>query len=342
LAELAQDYAETCTFGHESNEDRRNRFTSQVGTNNKFGSTTFPKNGWDSIGENIAYQSGTPIDGSHSSSTSKTLSNLGTAEFSVYRWAVNEAKRYTYGRKGNGDSCTSVCGHFTQVAWANTRYVGCGVADCSSNPASGKYKSVLVCNYYPAANMPNQYPYPCTPGASGCDASIPSGGSSGSSDLPNCVTISGTGKWYVDGGYKTDGTYGNKKAYIDLSRGRFSLFWNSGRGEWNVATSKGSTSVYARCSDADITACDFGGSGKTVSRSCPAAFSMSETPVGGTSALVVFLIILGFLLVGVGNCVFCYFMKRKMLGVQGMQKVLEEDEAIALDNVETETALTQA
>eukprot|EP01083_Nonionella_stella_P100361 282942_1 len=92
------------------------------------------------------------------------------------------------------------CGHFTQVAWANTKYVGCGVADCSSSPAKGKYKSVFVCNYYPAANMPNVYPYPCTPGDTGCDVAAPSGGSSGSSGSePDCIKVSGTNKWYIDG-----------------------------------------------------------------------------------------------------------------------------------------------
>eukprot|EP01083_Nonionella_stella_P100359 282939_1 len=77
------------------------------------------------------------------------------------------------------------------------------------------------------------------------------------------------------------------------------------------------------------------------SESCGSAFSVSETPVAGTSVLVVFLIVLGFLLVAVGNCVFCYWLKRKTLGGnrRGMEKVLEEEDVIEVENVETETAL---
>eukprot|EP01083_Nonionella_stella_P026858 73957_1 len=93
-----------------------------------------------------------------------------------------------------------------------------------------------------------------------------------------------------------------------------------------------------------VTDCDWGKGANTKSESCGSAFSVSETPVAGTSVLVVFLIVLGFLLVAVGNCVFCYWLKRKTLGGnrRGMEKVLEEEDVIEVENVETETALTQA
>ena len=48
------------------------------------------------------------------------------------------------------------CGHYTQLVWAETRYVGCGVALCPSLEnvdESGYEGSLLVaCNYYKAGN----------------------------------------------------------------------------------------------------------------------------------------------------------------------------------------------
>jgi pathogenesis-related protein 1 len=57
-----------------------------------------------------------------------------------------------------GPGCTASppqtwCGHFTQVVWKNTQYVGCGRA--SAPNGSGRF----ICNYYPAGNYRNQKPY---------------------------------------------------------------------------------------------------------------------------------------------------------------------------------------
>jgi pathogenesis-related protein 1 len=56
-----------------------------------------------------------------------------------------------------GPGCTAAppstfCGHFTQVVWKNTQYVGCGRA---SAPNGGRF----ICNYYPAGNYTGQKPY---------------------------------------------------------------------------------------------------------------------------------------------------------------------------------------
>lgn len=39
-----------------------------------------------------------------------------------------------------------VCGHYTQVVWKNSRYVGCGKAMAANGTL------YYVCNYYPAGN----------------------------------------------------------------------------------------------------------------------------------------------------------------------------------------------
>ncbi|CAH8582650.1 unnamed protein product [Dicrocoelium dendriticum] len=66
----------------------------------------------------------------------------------------NEYKDYNFRRK----SCARVCGHYTQIVWANTKAVGCGVTNCAGKP-NFPYGMYLVCNYGPGGNYNNQYPY---------------------------------------------------------------------------------------------------------------------------------------------------------------------------------------
>ncbi|TGZ72585.1 hypothetical protein CRM22_002006 [Opisthorchis felineus] len=50
-----------------------------------------------------------------------------------------------------------LCGHYTQLVWAETRKIGCGVQNC---PASTfPYGYSVVCNYGPAGNFLGQRPY---------------------------------------------------------------------------------------------------------------------------------------------------------------------------------------
>lgn len=72
----------------------------------------------------------------------------------VQRWA-SEVTDYDY----DSNSCTpgEACGHYTQVVWAETTAVGCGIAD---HPDWGL---VQVCNYVGHGNVTGQRPY--EPGA---------------------------------------------------------------------------------------------------------------------------------------------------------------------------------
>jgi hypothetical protein len=52
-------------------------------------------------------------------------------------------------------------GHFTQLVWAATTRIGCGVAHCSN-------ADVWVCNYDPPGNVSNQFADNVSPAS--CDA----------------------------------------------------------------------------------------------------------------------------------------------------------------------------
>ena len=50
------------------------------------------------------------------------------------------------------NKCRGVCGHYTQVVWASTKQVGCGVARDSR-------REIWVCNYDPPGNWIGKRPY---------------------------------------------------------------------------------------------------------------------------------------------------------------------------------------
>jgi pathogenesis-related protein 1 len=86
-----------------------------------------------------------------------------TVSDAVRAW-VAEKQWYHYdqddgyaSRNSTPPGCTAperaVCGHFTQVIWKNTQFVGCG----SGRAADGT--TYIVCNYYPGGNFGGQKPY---------------------------------------------------------------------------------------------------------------------------------------------------------------------------------------
>ena len=85
------------------------------------------------LGENLAWASGTQL----------------RPEDVVALW-VREARGYA---PASG-ACApgAVCGHYTQVVWRETRFVGCGMARCGES-------EVWVCNYSPAGNVSGQRAY---------------------------------------------------------------------------------------------------------------------------------------------------------------------------------------
>jgi hypothetical protein len=85
------------------------------------------------VGENIYASSGTARPGD-----------------AVDAWA-GEAADYDH----DTNTCSGVCGHYTQLVWADTERVGCGIADCGGI----RFPSTIVCDYSPGGNINGEPPY---------------------------------------------------------------------------------------------------------------------------------------------------------------------------------------
>ena len=61
----------------------------------------------------------------------------------------DEVKDYNY----SDNSCSGVCGHYTQVVWKETAEVGCARSVCDDK------SQIWVCSYSPAGNTAGKKPY---------------------------------------------------------------------------------------------------------------------------------------------------------------------------------------
>ena len=73
-----------------------------------------------------------------------------TGPDAVSSWA-SEAADYDYA----SNTCAGVCGHYTQVVWATSTKLGCGVSTCPGLI----YGHTIVCDYAPGGNISGQRPY---------------------------------------------------------------------------------------------------------------------------------------------------------------------------------------
>jgi pathogenesis-related protein 1 len=124
LADIATGYAAQCTWAHNSNR-----------------SDSYP--GY--VGENLAlFSSGWSVDS--------------LVESALSGWVESEMPDYDYAT----NTCTGVCGHYTQVVWRATTHVGCAVKQCGSITnldSSWDNAYLVVCNYSPGGNYVGQWPY---------------------------------------------------------------------------------------------------------------------------------------------------------------------------------------
>ncbi|KAJ8921933.1 hypothetical protein NQ315_008567 [Exocentrus adspersus] len=78
----------------------------------------------------------------------------------IQSW-IDEHEKYTFStekRKGTG--------HYTQMIWATTEFVGCGYSYFETKEKM-KYQKIYVCNYGPGGNIKGMLPYET--GTKGCE-----------------------------------------------------------------------------------------------------------------------------------------------------------------------------
>ena len=67
----------------------------------------------------------------------------------VDSWA---SEKKDYNHKRNKCRAGAVCGHYTQLVWASTTYVGCAKVECDGY-------TIWVCEYDPPGNWDGEKPY---------------------------------------------------------------------------------------------------------------------------------------------------------------------------------------
>ncbi len=89
-------------------------------------------------------------------------------ETAMRQWYDNEKKIYTYetnecntSRVSLRNDADATCGHYTQVAWQNTKEVGCATTTYTNLTSSYFGGAVYICKYTKAGNVVNEKPY-CT------------------------------------------------------------------------------------------------------------------------------------------------------------------------------------
>uniref|UniRef100_UPI00398ECD6C GLIPR1-like protein 1 n=1 Tax=Pristiophorus japonicus TaxID=55135 RepID=UPI00398ECD6C len=135
LAKSARAWGKNCIFKH-------NPSLQQKGAVHP---TFFP------IGENIFISSG--------GFSAKQAIKRWIAEMSYYDYSTNKCKPQ------------QMCGHYTQVVWANSYKVGCAVSDCPNGIKGSGLRGpsiIFVCDYAPAGNYIGAFPYKMGESCSAC------------------------------------------------------------------------------------------------------------------------------------------------------------------------------
>lgn len=90
--------------------------------------------------------------------------------YMVNSW-VSEKTDYSYGLYPQFCASGKVCGHYTQIIWAQTTELGCAYFDCRNGRGAWPY--IFVCNYALGGNFVGRYPYsqgPCVDTTTTCNS----------------------------------------------------------------------------------------------------------------------------------------------------------------------------
>ena len=96
------------------------------------------------LGENLYYSAG----------------SVPTPATTLASWE-SESTAYTYAAIGDPINDFAAIGHYTQLVWASTSLIGCGVKHCTTNTPFPGFPEwdFIVCRYSPPGNVTGQFPY---------------------------------------------------------------------------------------------------------------------------------------------------------------------------------------
>jgi len=158
LADHASKWSRKCIYEHNPN--------AEVGE-------------FDGIGENL-YLS-TRITENFVKALNKGI-ELWFGEVEYYNYKTNECKP------------GKVCGHYTELVWAENYLVGCGISNCGNVTVNGKIinkAQYVVCNYAPGGNYYGEKPYKTGKSCSDCpkkNGCVCAASDKPTTDSPNTTT----------------------------------------------------------------------------------------------------------------------------------------------------------
>ncbi|RXN30333.1 GLIPR1 1 [Labeo rohita] len=135
-------------------------------------------------------------------------------ESAVKLW-VDEVRDYHY----DTNQCTKVCGHYTQVVWADSYKVGCAAQACPNGVAETRFSTqpgvIFVCNYATAGNYRGVSPYRAGASCSSCgrDTCENKLCRNSTRDAPQLLTPAVPGLLF----FKTGFSFGGTKAFCRCS-----------------------------------------------------------------------------------------------------------------------------
>jgi len=140
LAQVATNYANKCIWNHNGGRVNDLKLFQNIS------SFAFPSGLGLNVGENLF------------ASSVNNINNIDTLLSGITAW-YNEFLSYVFSTSYQVDA-----GHYTQLVWAKTRYVGCGFMTCPNltgltGPVWDDGAIIFVCDYFPAGNYAGQYPY---------------------------------------------------------------------------------------------------------------------------------------------------------------------------------------
>ncbi|XP_050395316.1 glioma pathogenesis-related protein 1 [Patella vulgata] len=71
--------------------------------------------------------------------------------------------------------CSNVCGHYTQVVWAGSHELGCGIIWCETLTGANTITqgTIIICNYGPSGNAGHEDPFEAGAACAACPADAP-------------------------------------------------------------------------------------------------------------------------------------------------------------------------